>query len=194
MAGRRKVERTGPGEGSILVQTPVIALIERAGISVEDYIGLVRSGSLDAMRSTESFNSTTEAVATLKRDYGRILPEGLPELEGAVSWRRAPRMWSLDISHTLIDGRIRFWSAVRKGVSQITVEDAMLPDTMAGQAVGRPLCEIVEHPCLADPGIVIVRIDVFKPTRNPHTQTVSPGSVQFQATVPTVSYPDPTFD
>ena len=100
-------------------------------------------------------------------------------------------MWSLDATHAMLCPSTRFWSSTGKGIAQVSFESVTLPDTLIQRMVDTPLADHVEHPCLTDPGIMIDRVSVYAPSRNPVTGRMSAGTTQFNIRVPIVTYPDP---
>lgn len=96
MTRRAKVPQNAPGEGMIALQTPIAAMLE-AGIGIQAYLQLVRDGHLDQARRDYKFSSRAFTVDKM-RDKGFPLPDGLPDIEGDVTWRRAQRHWSLDVT------------------------------------------------------------------------------------------------
>lgn len=179
-----------PGEGNILIDTPIEALIKRSGMKVEDFIQYVRSGCFDHYKSGEKF-STNQDYLNAVCNLDKSIISSIPSMEGTVTWRRAQRAWSIDVTHTFIDNKIRYWSNVAKDVCQISIEGVNLPDTLVSSLVGKPLCEVVEHEIFADPNIKILNVTVFKPIRGSKIVLDDNGSTQFHVRMSKSQYPDP---
>ena len=192
MTRRTKVPRNAPGEGMISVQTPIAAMLE-AGIGIAAYIQLVRDGHLDQARRIHKFSSRAFTVERM-REQGVDLLDGLPDIEGDVTWRRGPRHWSLDVTMGNLAPDIFYWGSVARDVSQIRFDGTLLPQAVVDNLPGRPLRDIVEHPFLADPGIVIVSATSGGPypAMKGIPGTARPAMTQFRITVPTVELPDAT--
>jgi hypothetical protein len=197
MARKNPTPRTDPGEGMVAVSLPISLMLEANGIGVDNYLLLVRSGELDTARRPVKFTSAPSAVETLRRDYRRSIPEGLPDIAGDVTWRKAQGRWSLDVNHALLAEDVHWWEQIPKGTgdAQLRIDGVVLPDTVmarVSEMAGRPLHEIVQHPMLEDDRILIRDVVSYQPVR--FKTEITRGSVQIRLTVPRIEYPDPFVD
>ena len=182
--------RPDPGTGEITVTIVVARLLEASGTGVEAYVRLIRRGELDTARRDYKFSSEPRELERLRRDFGRIVPDGVPDLAGDVTWRRATGRWSLDVTHGLLSPGVHWWEQVPKdtGDAQLRLDGINLPDTVVGRMPGRPLREFVEHPVLDDPAIVVREATSYPPVR--FNGTISAGSLQIRLDVPRLVFPD----
>jgi len=192
MPRRERVVPTAPGEGMVAIQVPIAEMIE-AGIGIEAYLRLARGGRLDLAERTIKFNSSPARVEEY-RARGWDIPDGLPDIEGDVTWRREPRRWSLDV----LKGRITpttHYSSVRDGVARIRLQGVALPETVLDNLPGRRLREVVEHDRLTHPDILIVSAE----TGGPYPPSIGfsegrPAWTTFTVSVPSIVVPDPAID
>lgn len=190
MPRRKRVVPTDPGQGMMAIQTPLAALLE-ARCGIDQYLQLVRGGQLDPAERNYKFNSTPGEIASL-RERGRDLPDDLPDMHGDVNWHRDDLRWSLHANHCQMTPEMLFWSSVRKGISAVRIDGVRIPDTVIDNLVGRKLREVIDHPFLADPEIIIVNATSGGPY--PSLNGISPGRpamTTFQITVPVIVVPDP---
>lgn len=187
MGRRKKVVPTAPGEGKVRVQTVLAELMKWHGISVEDYLKLVRSGQLfDGAR-----NSFSSAPDFLK---GKPLEnQNLPYIGGRMSWRRKYEMWSLDADYAELPHSVKYWSSVDGGDAQISFQGINLPQIVMGEIVDKPLHQIIDHPCVTE-GIIIKKVVSYPPGINHITKERYAGCLQFRIEVPVEIYDDPAVE
>jgi len=189
--GQRRPTPRRPGDAPVMVSVPIAALLNASGIGVTGFIRLVRLGLLDTARRSDRFNCSGESERrTLRERYGRDIPDGLPDMEGVITGRRATGMFSLDVKTATFDGAIRWWEMAPRsaGDAQIRIEGAVLPESVRSMLPGRPLSDLVQHPLLYDERIVIRDVASYEPTtfRGQHT----PGSIEAKLDVPRLQYRD----
>lgn len=181
---RRRVEEPRMGTGRVLVQTPVVRMLEDHGMTAPDLIGLVRRRRL-------SFCTRSH----IKQDHAaRELPH-LPSMKGLITWRRAGH-YSLDLAPLRVhagDGiEILFWSCYDRTHAQIRFDNLAVPETLMQTLPGRPLAAVVDHPWFADERIVIRDGSVTVPDPSSPVPAIRDGvaMTSFRIAVPTESFPD----
>ncbi len=184
MGRRKKVAPTAPGKGKVRVQTILAELMKWHGISVEDYLILIRSGQLfDG--GANCFSST---AISLKGNS--LEGQNLPHIEGRMTWRRKYEMWSLDADYAELPHDVKYWSSVDGGDAQITFQGINLPQIIMGEIVGKDLHEVIDHPCVSK-GVLIKNVISYPPGVNHITKETYPGCLQFRVEVPVDVYDDP---
>lgn len=165
------------------VHTPIAMLLEASGVGLERFASLARNGHLD--------HGHKPIWAT---EYARkgLLPDDHPEITGAVTWRRASGMWSLDIQYADLTMNVQYWGMQKGDRAQVRFEGATLPETLAAAAIGRPICDIAEHPFLGDPAMIVRSVRSY-PSREWNGKRM-PGSIEIVFDVPLLVIPDPMPD
>lgn len=184
MGRRKKVAPTAPGNGKVRVQTILAELMKWHGVSVEDYLRMVRSRQLfDG--GTDCFSSTQLSLK------GKALEgRNLPHIEGRMTWRRKYAMWSLDADYAELPHAVKYWSSVDGGDAQITFQGINLPHIIMGEIVGQELHQVIEHPCVPE-GVLIKNVISYPPGVNHVTKEAYLGCLQFRVEVPVDVYDDP---
>lgn len=187
---RKHVPRLEVGTGMVLVQTPIVALIEQSGMTVPQFIRLVRSGAFNSMGSEDKFNCSPSALAALRRTDPDV-PADAPDMEGHITWRRKTQGWSIDVNPADLGGKGMYWSSGQGGVPQLRVDGVNLPESV--QALigpGTPLADIVGHPAFTDRDILIQSFVCWPPTPDTSTGAMTGGSTEFKLSVPCVEFED----
>lgn len=169
---------------TIMVQTPLIALINRSGMAFQDYLKLLQNGSLDDPQKKGCFNSTTSRVMIKRTLHGMDIPDILPNMKGTVTWRKAQSAWSLDAAPARLCERILYWSSAMKGIAKIRIAGEVLPDIVMQRMNGGRLVDYVSHACLLDEGIIIKGVTSYPPVHNPVLNVATPGSVEIHIDAP----------
>lgn len=171
-----------PGEGQVAVQTPIAWIIERCGMSIEAYISLIRLGRLSYEYHNDVFDSRPTMIEKVGGRTGwEPLPPKLPAIAGRITWRAKQRHWSLDVEKCELTETTRYWSSVQNGLAQLSVTGSMIPETLRMHMVDQPLSRFVDHPALADPGIIISAVTCY---------ATGDGCTEFKLTVPVALHAD----
>lgn len=174
MSKREKISRTEPGSGYMDIETPIVSYLKRNDVDIDKFLKNIRSGMFDNYKRNDIFE----------------VRDGI-EITGRISWRRKTRAWSLDVGHLYIDNRIRYWSNVKRDVTQISIENIELPETVLMRLKDRPLAEVLEHPDFTDPNIMILDIRGFPAIRKTTFMDAKGPSLQIYASVPKMRFDDP---
>ena len=189
MRRRITVVPTLPGEGRIAVSILTRRVLEAAGIGVEQYVMLVRSGALDPAWIRTKFDSTPEAMKRYEATKRDLPP--LPALRGEVTWRRKERRWSLDVHAGCVVEGVTWNEAVPKGSPSVSlsVSGVVLPESALAKLEGRPLGEALDHPAMLDERMLIAGATSYEPVSLGAFS--NPGATQFKVHVPREEWPDP---
>jgi hypothetical protein len=181
---------TVPGEAPVLISSPIARLLERT-CGIDAFLRAVRTGSLDGSRSPTRFNTTAGGMEKLRSmPSGRHLPEGMPEMRGEITGRRATGMFSLDVAEASFGDDLNWNEMLPRGMgdAQLRIEGVELPPSVLANLPGRPLRDILDHPALAREDVVVLGV-AASPARTAMTMSF-PASLELRLRVPRTTHDD----
>jgi len=162
-----RVERQCEAEeiesGKITISCVIARYLEEQSIAIDGYLGLVQEGRLDRNGDGTRFNSTPDSLKEFRADDDS-LPDDLPCMRGAITWRRATQMWSFDIGYAALAPGINWHEQLPKGTGEarIDIQGSEVPATLAASMIGQPLRSFLDADLLNSSDIIVRRVDHFK--------------------------------
>lgn len=172
----------------MMVQTPIVALLQANGCTPERFAGVIRSRRLNG-RCRDDRYDTRHSTAETER--GRPLPRNFPEMNGTITWRKTGH-WSLDVSMVQVAPDIIFHGTYSKGMSTLRLSGVRLAETIITTLTGEPLTRLIEHPFFMDPGIIILRITAYEEAML--GGRIEPASIEVRLSVPQIERRDARAD